>query len=86
VKRNTLLHPAYHGRGLGQLMTQHANAIADEAGQPTFVLARPNAYRMLENTGFQLGETVYFETTKFGWREDAVVRAYRREAGTSYCG
>jgi hypothetical protein len=99
VKRNTILHPTYHGRGLGQLMTRHANAVADEEGQPTFVLARPMAYRMLENTGFVLGETVRFETARFAeavvkggmeevrgrnW-DEVIVRAYRREPPLDLC-
>jgi GNAT superfamily N-acetyltransferase len=80
-KRSTQVLPSYQRHGLGTWMTRHCNAVADEAGQPTFVLARPKAAKMLETTGFVLGETKIFESSKYGWHEDAEIRVYRRDPG-----
>lgn len=83
-KRNTILTPTYHRKGLGTRLTAHANSIADEAGHPTFVQARPKAFKMLETTGFVLGDSTVFDATKFGWGDDGqqvLMRAYKRDVG-----
>lgn len=78
-KRNTLMLPAYQRRGLGTWLTEYCNSFADEAGKPTFVLARPKAWGMLERTGFELQYTVVPPTKQFGWHEDATVKAFKRD-------
>ena len=57
-KRNTLILPEYHRKGLGTCLTMHCNDIADMAGQPTFVLSVKRAWKMLERTGFVLFEKI----------------------------
>lgn len=71
--------PAYHRRGLGTWLTAYCNNIADQAGRPTFVLARPKAWKMLERTGFVLQYTKVLPTAQFGWHEDATIKAFRRD-------
>lgn len=61
----------------------HCNDIADQAGQPTFVLSVKRAWKMLESTGFVCGEKVVVPTEKYGWYENAEFRAYRRDPPTS---
>lgn len=70
--------PEYHRRGLGTWLTRYCNDLADQVGQPTYVIGRPKAWKMLEVTGFELLQTIEFDTREYGSAEAAVLKIYKR--------
>jgi hypothetical protein len=52
--------------GLGRLLTEKLNAIADEGEAPTFVRARPGAAALFRQEGYETLERMDFDLKDFG--------------------
>lgn len=79
-----MVHPEYQRRGLGRMITEKCNQIADEAGVVTFVRARHTSLPLFKPEGFEvLGkiEVKYEEYGMAGMDGDSGVYAMKREPG-----
>ncbi|KAJ2978547.1 hypothetical protein NQ176_g3761 [Zarea fungicola] len=68
--------PEYQRKGLGSALTREGNAIADDAGAPTYVVTYDAAVRMFEGSGFvQLGH-LDTDLEEFGGLPNVTSRTY----------
>jgi len=65
-RAGTFVHPSYQRRGIGTLLSRHCDALADAEGKKTFVVARPNSFRLMAQSGFVVLGSENLDMTKYG--------------------
>lgn len=56
-----MVHPDFQRQGLGAMLTQHFNMIADELEVETFARARPGAAGLFKKHGYVILEVIQFD-------------------------
>ncbi|CZR65440.1 uncharacterized protein PAC_15340 [Phialocephala subalpina] len=65
-RQNTMVRPEYQRQGLGRLLTEKCNEVADAAGAVTYVCARPGAAGLFAQMGFETLERLDFDLNDYG--------------------
>lgn len=77
-----MVRPEYQRQGLGRLLTEKCNEIADERGGATYVRARPGAAGLFVQMGFETLERIDFDLSDYGLEGGkTAVFLMRRDAG-----
>lgn len=58
--------PSYQRQGIGRMLTEKLNAIADADGAATYVRARPGAAGLFIQMGYETLERIDFDLADFG--------------------
>lgn len=61
-----MVHPGYQRQGVGRLLTEKCNEIADRSGGVTYVRARPHAAAMFIQMGYEMLERIDFNLSDYG--------------------
>jgi ribosomal protein S18 acetylase RimI-like enzyme len=61
-----MVRPEYQRRGLGRLLTEKCNEVADAGGAATYVRAQPGAAGLFIQTGYEVLERFDFDLNDFG--------------------
>lgn len=61
-----MVQPEYQRQGLGRLLTEKCNEIADNGGASTYVRARPNVAGLFIQMGYETLERIDFDLGDFG--------------------
>ncbi|RDW80415.1 hypothetical protein BP5796_05113 [Coleophoma crateriformis] len=83
MRYKTHVLPSYQRKGLGTLITEHFSRIADDAGQPTYVRARPKSKALFQKLGYRVLEAVRVDVTEYSERGDGTTDVFlmKREPG-----
>ena len=60
-----MVDPSYQRMGLGSLLTEHMNKLADKGGAPTYVRAQPKAAALFIQIGYEVLERIDFDLKDF---------------------
>ena len=58
--------PTHHRQGIGRMLTEKLNAVADAWRAPTYVRARPGAAALFVQMGYETLERIDFDLKDFG--------------------
>ncbi|RDW69294.1 hypothetical protein BP6252_08314 [Coleophoma cylindrospora] len=83
MRYKTHVLPSYQRKGLGTLITEHFNSIADEAGRPTYARTRPKSTALFQKLGYRVVEAVPVDVPEYSERGDGTTDVFlmKREPG-----
>jgi ribosomal protein S18 acetylase RimI-like enzyme len=77
-----MVRPEFQRRGLGRLLTEKCNEVADARGAATYVRAQPGAAGLFIQTGYEVLERIDFDLNDFGAEGGrTAIFVMRREPG-----
>lgn len=76
-----MVEPKYQRCGLGTWLSEHCDAIADEARITTFVIPRYTSLKLFRSTGYKKLGTETYDLSPFGGPGEERMDIYMREPG-----
>jgi hypothetical protein len=76
-----MVHPDYQRKGIGRMITEKMNQIADSKEAPTYVRARPKIASLLRRMGYEVLEKYEVNLADYGGEGETAAYAMRREPG-----
>lgn len=71
----------YQKKGIGRMISNKCNELADAKGAVTFVKARPSSKPLFEKDGYRVLETIPMNYENFGWEGKSELYVMKREPG-----
>lgn len=78
-RQGIVVEPHLRKQGLGSWLSGYCDKIADEAGEPTFVMPRTMSYATFQHAGYKQVGSLHIDFRQFGGESETDIFVWRRE-------